>query len=80
MLSRYRQECVGISVKLFFRICRMHKRDHRKHHPLVTGGKVVQKFLALFSLLLHVIRNDSGKVIVGVLPALPVRDICLHAQ
>ena len=58
----------------------MHHRQHRKHHPLVTGRQIVQKFLAFLSLLLHVIRNDRRKVVILVLLPLPVRDVGFHTE
>ena len=58
----------------------MHQRQYRKHHPLVTGGQIVQKLLAFLPLLLHVIGYDCGEIVVGVLLPLPVGDVGFHAQ
>ena len=80
MLSCHGQYGIRIGVKLFFRVGGMHQRQDCKHHPLVTGGQIVQKLLALLPLLLHVIGDDCGKIVVGVLFPLPVGDVGFHAQ
>ena len=49
-------------------------------HPLVTGGQVIQKLLAFLSLQFHVIGDNSGEIVVAVLAALPVGDVCLHTE
>ena len=80
VLSCSSQDSFCIIVELLFGICRMHHRQHGKHHSLVTGRQIVQKFLAFLSLLFKVIGNDRRKVVVLVLLSLPVRDIGFHAE
>ena len=80
MLSCCCEQGFGVIVKLLFGISRMHHREDGKHHPLVTGRQIVQKFLAFLSLLLQVIGDNSGKVVVLVLFPLPVGDIGFHTQ
>ena len=80
VFSGCREQGFGIIVKLLFGICGMHHRQHGKHHSLVTGRQIVQKFLAFLSLLFKVIGNDRRKVVVLVLLSLPVRDIGFHAE
>ena len=69
-----------IGVQLFLAVCHMYHCQDAEHHPLIPGGQIVQHFLGLFSLQLHVIGNHGRKVIVGILASLPVGDVCLHAQ
>ena len=38
-------------VELLFGICRMHHRQHGKHHSLVTGRKVIEELFHFFLLL-----------------------------
>ena len=80
MLSCGSQESFCIIVELLFGICRMHHRQHGKHHSLVTGRQIVQKFLAFLSLLFQVIRNNGRKIVVLVLLPLPIRDIGFHTK
>ena len=80
MLSCGSQESFCIIVELLFGICRMHHRQHSKHHSLVTGRQIVQKFLAFLSLLFQVIRNNGRKIVVLVLLPLPIRDIGFHTK
>ena len=58
----------------------MHERDHGKQHPLVAGREVVQHLAGFLALLFQIIRHDSRKVLVAVLPPLPVGDVRLHAE
>ena len=80
MLSRCREQGFGIIVKLLFGVCGMHHRQHRKHHPLVTGRQIVKELLAFPPLLFQVVGDNSGKIIVLVLLPLPVRDIRFHPK
>ena len=75
MLSGSGQQGFRIAVQLLFGFSGMHHCQHRKHHPLVTGCQVVQKFLTFLALLLKVIRDNCGEVIVLILFSLPVCDI-----
>ena len=80
MLSCGSQESFCIIVELLFGICRMHHRQHGKHHSLVTGRQIVQKFLAFLPLLFQVIGDNGRKIIVLVLLPLPIRDIGFHTK
>lgn len=67
MLPCRREQGFRVIVKLLFGVCGMHHRKHGKHHPLVTGRQIVQKFLAFLSLLFQVVGDDGGKIVVLVL-------------
>lgn len=58
----------------------MHQRHHPQHHPLVTDSQVIQKFLHLRSLLLHVIGNRAGEIVIGLLLPKEIHNVPLHAQ
>ena len=75
MLSGHGKHRFGVAVELLFVVGGNDHRNDRQHHPLISCGQVVQKFLALLALELHIIGDDSGEIVVGVLPALPVGDI-----
>ena len=80
MLSCGCQERFGVLIELFFGICCMHKGNNGKHHSLISCSQVIEKLFHFFFLLLHIVRNGSRKVVVGVLPALPVRNVRLNAE
>ena len=80
MLSCHGEHRFGIAVELLFVIGSNDHRNDRQHHPLIPRGQVVQKFLALLALELHIIGDDGGEIVVGVLPALPVGDVGFDAQ
>ena len=80
VLARRGVERFGVAVELLLVVCQMHQRHQPEHHPLVTGGQVVQHFLGFLALQFHIVRNGRGKIVVGVLAALPVGDVRLHAQ
>ena len=80
MLAGNGLERFRITVQFFLAVCQMHQRHHGKHHPLVAGGEIVQHLTGLLALLLQIVRYNGRKVIVGVLPALPVGHIGLHTQ
>ena len=80
MLSCHRKHRFCITVELLLGVGGDGHGDDSKHHPLVAGGKVVQKFLAFFALLFHVIGHYRRKVVVGILTALPVGDVGFHTQ
>ena len=58
----------------------MHHRHQPEHHALVAGSQIVQHLFGFLALQLHVVGNGRGKIVVGVLAALPVGYIRLHAQ
>ena len=75
MLARRGVERFGVAVKLLLIVRQMHQRHQPEHHPLVAGGQVVQHLLCFLALQLHVVRNRRGKIVVGILAALPIGDI-----
>ena len=80
VLARRGVERFGVAVQLFLAVSQMHECHKTKHHPLVAGRQIVQHLLGFLALQFHIVRNGRGKIIVGVLAALPVGDIRLHAQ
>ena len=80
VLSRTLPDGFGIRVKLLLGICRMHQRNERRNHALIAGYQIIEKFTALLTLTLHVIRNGSGKVIVAVLLSLPIGNVGFHRK
>ena len=71
---------IGVGIQLLLAVRRMHQRQHAQHHPLVTDGQVIQKFLHLRSLLFHVIGNRAGEIVVGLLLPQEIHNVPLHAQ
>ena len=80
MPSCGRKQSLRIGIELFFGIRRVNECDRRAHHALVAGCQVIEEFLALFALQLHIIGNDGRKVVVLILLSLPVGDIGFHAE
>ena len=80
VLSRSREDCLGIQVELLLGICRDNHRHNGKHHALVSGRQVVQKLLGLLALELHIIGDDSAEVVILILFALPVGDVGFNTQ
>ena len=80
VLTRRRVERFCVAVELLLIVRQMHQCHQSEHHPLVTGGQVVQHLLGFLALQFHIVRNGRGKIIVGVLAALPVSDVRFHAQ
>ena len=58
----------------------MNKRDRRTHHPHIAVGQIIKHLLAFRTLQFHIIRNNSGIVVVLILFSLPVRDIRFDPQ
>ena len=77
VLTRRGVERFGVAVELLLAVGQMHQRHQPEHHPLVAGGKVVQHLLGFLALQFHIVRNCRGKIVVGVLAALPVGDVRL---
>ena len=75
MLSCHGKHRFGIAVELLFVVGGNDHRNNGKHHPLISRGQVVQKFLALLALELHIIGDDGGEIVVGILPALPIGNV-----
>ena len=51
----------GFRVAVQFRLAvrQMHQRHHGEHHPLVTGGEIVQHLAGFLALLFEVIRDNG---------------------
>ena len=79
MLSRNREHRFGVAVKLLFIVGGDYHSDNRKHHSLISRGKVVEKFFGFFTLELHIIGHDRREIVVCILASLPICDICFHA-
>ena len=58
----------------------MHHSHQPEHHPLVPAGQVVQHLGGFLPLHLHVVREDGGEVVGGVLLPLPVGGIGGYPQ
>ena len=71
---------IRIHIQLFLGIRGNDHGQDPEDHPLVTGGQIIQKLLAFLSLQFHVIGDNSGEIVVAVLAALPVGDVCLHTE
>ena len=71
---------IRVRIQLLFGVGSNDHGQDAEDHPLVTGGQVIQKLLALLPLQLHVIGNHSREIVVAVLTALPVGDVRLHTQ
>ena len=80
MLARNGLERFGVAVQFLLAVRQMHERDHSEQHPLVAGREIIQHFTGFLALLFQIVRNDSGEVLVAVLPPLPVGDVRLHAE
>ena len=80
VLARRGVERFGVAVELLLAVGQMHQRHQPEHHPLVAGRQVVEHLLGFLALQLHVVGNGRGKIVVGVLAALPVGNVRFHAQ
>ncbi len=80
MLAPDGEQSFRIAVKLLLGVGGQRHGQHGEHHALVAGSEIIQKLLALPALKLHIIGNDGRKVVVAVLPPLPVGNVGFHAQ
>ena len=48
-----------VTVQFLFAVRQMHQRHHGEHHPLVTGGEIVQHLAGFLALLFKVIRDNG---------------------
>ena len=80
VLTRRGVERFGVAVKLLLIVRQMHQCHQPEHHSLVAGGQIVQHLLGFLALQFHIVRNCRGKIVVGVLAALPVGNVRFHAQ
>ena len=80
VLAGCRVERFGVAVELLFAVSQMHQCHQPEHHALVAGRQIVEHLLGFLALQLHVVRNRGGKIVVGILAALPVGYIRFHSQ
>ena len=80
MLTCSGKDSLGIAVQLLLGVCSVDHGDNCEHHSLVTSGQVIQEFLGLLSLLLHIVRNNRREVVIAVLTTLPVGDVGLNTK
>ena len=55
-----------VAVKLLFAVGGDDKGEDGLHHPLVAGGEVGQKLLALLALQLHIVGDNGREIVVAV--------------
>ena len=80
MLSADGKQRFGIRVELGVAVGKVYDGNEGEHHPLVAGGKVVQKLLDFLSHLLQLIGNGRGEIVVQILLALPARDVRFYRK
>ena len=80
VLSCRSEQSLSVVVELFLGVRRVNHRQNGKHHSLVTGRQVVEKLLHLLALLFNVVGELGRKVVVGILPALPVGRIGFYTE
>ena len=80
VLSCCGKQSFCVIVKLLLGVRRVNHRQNGKHHSLVTGRQVVEKLLHLLALLFNVVGELGRKVVVGILPALPVGRIGFYTE
>ena len=69
-----------VAVQFLLGVGQMHQRHHGEHHPLISGGEIVQHFSRFFPLLLQIVRDNSGEIVVIVLPPLPVGHVGFNPE
>ena len=67
--NRFKGFC--IRIQLFLTICSVYYGCESKHHLLVSYGQVIEEFLAVVELPLHVVRHNRPKIVIGILLSLP---------
>ena len=80
VLSRCGKQSFCVIVKLLLGVRRVNHRQNGKHHSLVTGRQVVKELLHFLALLLNVVGKLGRKVVVGILPTLPVGRIGFNTK
>lgn len=80
VLSRCGKQSFGVIVKLLLGVRRVNHRQNGKHHSLVTGRQVVKELFHFLALLFNVVGKLGRKVVVGILPTLPVGRIGFNAK
>ena len=80
VLSCRSKQSFGVVIELLLSVRRVNHRQNSKHHSLVTGRQIIEELLHLLALLFNVVGKLCRKVVVGVLPTLPVGRIGFHAE
>ena len=80
VLSRCGKQSFCVIVKLLLGVRRVNHRQNGKHHSLVTGRQVVKELLHFLALLFNVVGKLGRKVVVGILPTLPVSRIGFNTK
>ena len=80
MLSRCGKQSFCVIVKLLLGVRRVNHRQNGKHHSLVTGRQVVKELFHFLALLFNVVGKLGRKVVVGILPTLPVGRIGFNTE
>ena len=80
MVGSYFQQSIRVCIQLFLGIRKVDQGQHGQHHSLIPPGQIIHVFLGFSALLLHIVRDGSREIVVGILPALPVGDVGFHTQ
>ena len=80
MLSCCGKQSFCVIVKLLLGVRRVNHRQNGKHHSLVTGRQVVKELFHFLALLFNVVGKLGRKVVVGILPTLPVGRIGFNTE
>ena len=80
VLSCRSEQSLSVVVELFLGVRRVNHRQNGKHHSLVTGRQVVKELFHFLALLFNVVGKLGRKVVVGILPTLPVSRIGFNAK
>ena len=80
VLSCCGKQSFCVIVKLLLGVRRVNHRQNGKHHSLVTGRQVVKELFHFLALLFNVVGKLGRKVVVGILPTLPVGRIGFNAE
>ena len=67
-----------VLLQLLLVVGKVGQRHQRVHHPLVSGGEVVQELPRLLPHLLQIVGDVGGEIVVVVLPLLPAGDVAFH--
>ena len=80
VLSCRSKQSFGVVIELLLSVRRVNHRQNSKHHSLVTGRQVVKELFHFLALLFNVVGKLGRKVVVGILPTLPVGRIGFNAE
>ena len=67
-----------VLLQLLLVVGKMGQRHQRVHHPLVTGGEIVQKLPCFLPHLLQIVGDVGREIVVVVLSLLPAGNVALH--